>query len=295
MTTPMQQSIEIYKKYLALCKQYNSKPIFFADLFKQSGEPPNSTIDKRTCTVSTYYSGSPTIQKLTTIGNTNTNIKLVFGWGAKAENILINAYNSDFTIFFSPYCEVKNLVIQAFDQKNAIYIGAGTTIDSCNFLTQGDNQHIFIGHDCMFSTNVHIRTSDSHSLFSYSSGDRLNSDTSVSLGDHVWVGRHATINKGSQIADDTIIGQHSVVTGHIDTHCCYAGVPAKAVKYDITWDRSRVNHRSLIESTYTYRPKQRLIDNFLLQDNSFCGDQSTLEEIERNNVIPNKPYRWLER
>ncbi|SER35078.1 Acetyltransferase (isoleucine patch superfamily) [Azotobacter beijerinckii] len=291
----MQQAISLYKQYLALCKQHNSKPVFFNDLLSQTGEPPGATIDKRTCAVSTYYSGKPTIQKLTTIGNTKTNIKLVFGWEAKVENVLITAYNSDFTIFFSPYCEIKNLTIQAFDQKNAIYIGAGTTINSCNFLTQGDNTYIFIGHDCMFSTNVHIRTSDSHSLFSYSSGDRFNPDMSVSLGDHVWVGRHVTINKGSQIADDTIIGQHAVISGTTDASCCYAGIPAKLVKQDVTWDRTSVAHRSLIEATYPHRPRQRFIDNFFTNGNSFCGNQNQPQEIDQDYKTPNKSYRWLKR
>lgn len=97
-----------------------------------------------------------------------------------------------------------------------------------------------IGKWCMFSREIEIRTTDAHSVIDRKSGKRLNLPASIEIGDHVWVGVGAIINKGARIADDSIVGAMSFVSKSFEeSGTVIGGVPAKVLKTGITWSRSR--------------------------------------------------------
>jgi hypothetical protein len=146
----------------------------------------------------------------------------------------------------------------------------------------------------MYSTHVHVRTSDSHSIFSYDSGERINQDASVRLGDHVWIGRQAIIGKGASVGDDVVIGQGAIVSGALDSTSCYAGVPAKLVKENVTWDSPRASAIARISETYCHRPKQLAVDEFLVSDKPLLDCDFHEFDDARNACIPKKNYRWIE-
>lgn len=290
----MSINTEQFEKYLQVTHECGSKPIRFVDAFEDIAPPPNSRISSGTTESKFLYSGLPTVSNVSIRGVGK--LTLIFGRRCVVENIQINVNHGDLTIFFGPYCEVKNLVIQSFDDQNYLHFGARATLNIANFLLQGTGRKIFIGHDCMFSTNIFARTSDSHSILSYSSGARINSDESIIIGDHVWVGRSVSFNKGAQIADDIVIGQGSIVSGKLlDSHSCYAGVPAKRLRGDITWDRTRVENRSEIADTFKWRPQVEVINNFLRYDGLLSiADRSETHDAIRNKYLVSKTYRWLE-
>jgi len=64
----------------------------------------------------------------------------------------------------------------------------------------------------------------------------MNKDSSIVIGDHVWIGKRATINKGVRISNDSVVGASSVVTKAYNTqNVLIAGNPAIIRKHDITW------------------------------------------------------------
>lgn len=71
-------------------------------------------------------------------------------------------------------------------------------------------------------------------------GKRINPSKDVNIGDHVWIGNKTIILKGSEIADDSIVGSGAVVSGkYTDNNVVIAGNPAKIIKRDITWKYER--------------------------------------------------------
>ena len=65
--------------------------------------------------------------------------------------------------------------------------------------------------------------------------------TVVVIGYHVWIGNRAILLKGVHIPNDCIIGTASVVTKRFEEeHVCIAGVPAKIVKRDVSWNPKRL-------------------------------------------------------
>jgi acetyltransferase-like isoleucine patch superfamily enzyme len=119
---------------------------------------------------------------------------------------------------------------------------AGLLIKSVN----EPNLDITIGNNCLFSSDIIIRTSDGHSIFDCNSKELLNhASKGVSIGDRVWVGRGAHFMKESSIPNDCVVGAGSLVTNRpFEEHSIIAGIPAKTVRTGISWaETSPQNYR----------------------------------------------------
>lgn len=90
----------------------------------------------------------------------------------------------------------------------------------------------------MLSTEIEVRTSDSHSIISLTEKKKLNHEKGVFIGDHVWIAKRSLIQKGSVIPEDNIIGFGSMVNKPlIGSNKTFVGVPVKEVKSNVTWSR----------------------------------------------------------
>ena len=66
----------------------------------------------------------------------------------------------------------------------------------------------------------------------------MNYDKGIEIGNHCWVVNNSQIFKGVKIADNCVIGSNSLVLKNCDEpNCIYAGMPARKVKENITWER----------------------------------------------------------
>ncbi|MFS4491352.1 acyltransferase [Maribacter sp. 2308TA10-17] len=122
-----------------------------------------------------------------------------------------------------------------------LYIGENSTFEETHIAVTEPNSKITIGIDCMFANDIDIRTGDSHSIIDTKSNKRINHAQDVVIADHVWVGAHTSILKGSGLATNSIVATRSVVTKRFEEQgVLIAGIPAKVIKQDITWDRKRI-------------------------------------------------------
>lgn len=93
--------------------------------------------------------------------------------------------------------------------------------------------------DSMISTDVEIRTGDSHSIVM--DGSRINPARDVTIGERVWVGAGATILKGVRIGADSVVATKAVVTGGpFPPGSLIAGTPGRIVRNNVTWVRERL-------------------------------------------------------
>ena len=118
-----------------------------------------------------------------------------------------------------------------------ICIGKNSTIGSGEFVCMGIDNSLTIGERCMIADSVDIWATDSHPIMDKNTGTLLNPSTSVTVGNHVWIGKGASILKGVKVGDDSVVGMKSIVTNDIEPSSLYAGIPAKKIKETITWDR----------------------------------------------------------
>ncbi len=104
---------------------------------------------------------------------------------------------------------------------------------------------VAIGSFVMISPEVWIQDNNSHSIYAQDRfvdmlGSKDFNPTNIDMtnavskpiviGDHVWIGRRATILKGVVIGDRSIIAAGAVVTHDVPSDSIVAGNPAKVVK-----------------------------------------------------------------
>lgn len=129
-----------------------------------------------------------------------------------------------------PECPVNNCRVHIGKD----FSSNGTMIRICE-----DNTELIIGDDCMFSDDICMWASDTHTITDID-GNIINVGSFIRIGNHVWLGHGASIMKNTCIGNNCIIGTHAVVSGDFSSNnCIIAGCPAKIVKNGVNWDRRR--------------------------------------------------------
>ena len=114
-----------------------------------------------------------------------------------------------------------------------MYIGDGFGCSmNCTFwCTLG----IEIGKDTRIGWDATIRDSDGHTICY--DGKPAPFAEKIKIGGHCWICADACILKGARLGNNCVLGYRSVYTGKkpLD-NTLYAGIPARPVKSDITWE-----------------------------------------------------------
>lgn len=147
-------------------------------------------------------------------------------------------------IHISEQCSSMSTEFHIEQNENAICVGKGTTMHGRGARTihiaLDEGTRVEIGEDCMFSNDIQIRTSDSHSIVELE-GKRLNHARDIVIGKHCWIGLGCILTKGTKLCDYTVVGAGSVCTREIEhQNVIVAGNPAKVIKSRINWDRKMV-------------------------------------------------------
>lgn len=115
---------------------------------------------------------------------------------------------------------VKSGGLLSFGMNFAI---SGTTCIICN-------DKITFGDDVQLSWNSLITDSDAHQILS-ESGQLLNPNQPIYIGNKVWIAANTTILKGTTICDNTVVASNSLVNSRFMVgNCIVGGTPAKLLK-----------------------------------------------------------------
>lgn len=168
--------------------------------------------------------------------------KISVGRMCRFRNTVIEIYgdNSTVEIMDSVMVYEKCYISIKGDNCHCI-IGNKTTMGSASLFMEESNTNIEIGEDCVLGRKVCLQTTDFHSIVDKTSGRRINPASSVTVGNHVWLGYGVTMAKGSSVADDSVVGELSLVTKkNNQQNICLAGIPAKILKENINWSREKL-------------------------------------------------------
>ena len=165
---------------------------------------------------------------------------VIINKGSSLTNCNIRFYGNSCTLHIGENVNISDNDFWFEDDGGSISIGNGTTTESgCKFASC-EGKKIEIGRDCMFSHDVDVRNTDSHSILN-EKGERINPSADITIGEHVWVGIRSTILKGSIIPSNSIVAAQSLVTNSLKAseHTLIAGIPAEVRKTNISWTRDR--------------------------------------------------------
>lgn len=175
---------------------------------------------------------------LTLYGNRN---RVSVGRGVELGGTRIEIHGDDNVVEIGDAC--GGLFEATFVTDGAtLRLGEGTTIVQA-FFNFHEPFEIRLGKDCLVSGEVVFSVSDMHTIIDLESKRRINPGRSIDVGDHVWIGARVQIMKGAKIGSGSIIGTRAVVTKTIPENCIAAGVPARVIRQNVSWDRELESFR----------------------------------------------------
>lgn len=149
----------------------------------------------------------------------------------------INGSNNIITI--GDNCNFNEVSFWIKGDNNHIIIGDGTTVGRNTEFAALEGTNIYVGKDCMFSHDIRLRTSDSHSMLN-EMGERINPAKDIVIGNHVWIGMYGILLKGTSIGDNSVVAARAVVSKTFSENNLIAGMPAKIIKERINWSRKMI-------------------------------------------------------
>ena len=155
----------------------------------------------------------------------------------------------------------KNIRIYFLGQNNLLRIGSNLSVSRLdlycgnNSLCEiGDGTSLIqascwvsdskfkIGKDCMFSSEIVIRTHDEHHIFDWETHERINRSKDVVIGDQVWVGYRTILLAGAHIGTGSIVGAGAVTSSEFGEHVLIVGCPAKVLRENVCWSRDNTGY-----------------------------------------------------
>lgn len=127
------------------------------------------------------------------------------------------------------------------------FLGHGTKIANSGEIIIGDNLYvnseteiishkkITFGDNVLISWNCLIMDSDFHSIWSSQSGEILNHDSPISIGNHVWIGCRNVILKGTIILENSVVASNSTISKQFTQTGILLGGINKVLKENINW------------------------------------------------------------
>ena len=120
----------------------------------------------------------------------------------------------------------------AFLKKKGIQVGkdvrfyspSSTYVDVQNPYLLSIGDHVRITHGVIILTHDYA-----WSVIKVMDGSVLGAQSSVNIGNNVFIGMNAVITRGVTIGDNVIIGAGSVVTKNCESNSVYAGNPARRI------------------------------------------------------------------
>lgn len=147
--------------------------------------------------------------------------------------ITITGSNNELIVSEDVLLRQANIIIRGNNCK--ITIGRSSSFGGIRVVNVGESNDILIGEQCLFSDNIEIWASDTHSIYD-EKGNWINREKPVIIGNNVWVGSKVTILKGVTIGNNSIIGMGSVVVNDVPEKVISGGYPNRIIKNNVHWD-----------------------------------------------------------
>lgn len=163
----------------------------------------------------------------------SSNCKIHIGAGCQFFGTSIGMHAPNCTLMIGSNAIINKGAIFLKKPGATVTIGKNLQARSGIFISAGASI-IEIGDNCLFSS-VRFRSSDAHPIFDKDTDERLNLDSPIKIGDHVWLAEDVLLLRNANIGMGSVVGARSTVTGEIPEHSLAVGSPARVVRRNIYW------------------------------------------------------------
>lgn len=133
-------------------------------------------------------------------------------------------------------CTLKGKI--SIGSYSSVYLGNNISVTKNLLIRVVESTALKIGNDCLIASDVIIRTCDGHPIYDVNTKLRINKGKDIIINDHVWIGDQAVILKGVKVGSGSVIAMGSIVTKNVPEKVIVAGVPAKTIRENCTWEHS---------------------------------------------------------
>jgi len=166
--------------------------------------------------------------------------EIIIGDFIKIKDSTIILHGNHNRIIIKDYAYLNQIELYTEDSNNEIIIGSHTYLCGKAHFAAIEGTKIHIGDKCLFSSDLHFTTGDSHSILNMQ-GERINPSKDIMIEDHVWVGTKVTCLKGVRVSRDSIIAATTTLCKDYDTpNVIIGGVPGRIIKTDVNWSGERI-------------------------------------------------------
>lgn len=160
--------------------------------------------------------------------------KLVFGEGCVLSHMAINFEQGNALLSFGNASHVRGRYFVG--SNSSVVVGDKTVMNRHSLFVATEGASISIGEGCLLS-DVSMSTTDWHSIIDADTGDRINPAKDIVIERSVWLGESVTIQKGTIVGENSVIGAKAVVTKSVPPGSLAVGIPARIIKSNIRWQR----------------------------------------------------------
>lgn len=191
------------------------------------------------------YDGEPLTSGSVSVvfrGKSNT---LRVAAGAKIVDLAVDFSGDDGVVEIGPTTKTRaGIRLSArLGHESTLTVGPNVGFESRTFIRASEGAGVTIGEDCMFAASIELRADDTHAIYDVRTGKRANPARSITIGEHVWLGKNVVVMSGATIGSGSVVGFRSVVTGAIPNNCVAVGAPARVVRRDVAWERPVLSFR----------------------------------------------------
>ena len=166
--------------------------------------------------------------------------EIIIGDFVRIKNSTIIFHGNNNRIIIKDFSSLNQIELYTEDSNNEILIGSHTSLCGKAHFAAIEGTKIHIGDNCLFSSDLHFRTGDSHSILNMQ-GERINKSQDIIIEDHVWVGTKVTCLKGVHVSRDSVVAVTTTICKDYDApNVIIGGVPGRIIKTDINWSCERI-------------------------------------------------------
>jgi acetyltransferase-like isoleucine patch superfamily enzyme len=154
-------------------------------------------------------------------------------------------------IYLSDQCDLGNAHLALGG--GGIFVGDGVRATARLIINCRNQGSVALDEDILIGSDVLFMTDDCHTILSTSDGRRVNPYGGViQIRKHVWIADEVRIMGDSSIQGDCVVGAGAFVRRIFDQPgVVLAGVPAKVIRENITWD-----HRDFAPQTPEFQKER---------------------------------------
>ncbi|MBO1078110.1 hypothetical protein [Roseomonas haemaphysalidis] len=137
----------------------------------------------------------------------------------------------------------RSSIISSFHGDDGLfYWGRNSTSNGLTMEFRRAGDAVLFGEDCMLATEIMVRPTDMHAIFSTGNEEVLNNKPlathPVIIFPHTWIAQRSLVLKNVMVGPGAIIGAGSILSRSVPHTCAVAGVPARIVQENVSWTRA---------------------------------------------------------